>query len=255
MSAPASLLLAARSLRQFRRNPILLGFSLAPVLMMFLVFGGLFEGVTRLPGFPTDNYFEYLAPTAILLTTVPGIGNAAVALAEDFQSRYIYKLLSAPISIGSIVVGRLIGDGLRLCVQAVAVLVLALALGAHVETGIPGAALMILLGTLLGVVTFGVLTANLALRTKDAAAVQAILPMAYLLIFLTSAYQQPEQIDSPVMRAIVDANPAEHVLRPMRELMLSGYDWGKLGIALAVILALGLIGIPLTVRNYRSVYR
>ena len=54
---------------------------------------------------------------------------------------------------------------------------------------------------------------------------QAILPMAYLLIFLTSAYQQPEQIESPVMRAIIDANPAEHVLRPMRELMLSGYDW------------------------------
>jgi ABC-2 type transport system permease protein len=255
MSAPSGLLLASRSLVQFPRNPILLGFSLAPVLMMFLVFGALFEGVTRLPGFPTDNYFEYLAPTAILLTTVPGIGNAAVALAEDFQSRYIYKLLTAPISIGSILLGRLIGDGLRLCVQAAAVLALAIALGAHVETGVPGAALMILLGTLLGIVTFGVLTANLALRTQDAAAVQAILPMAYLLIFLTSAYQQPEQIGSPVMRAIVDANPVEYVLRPMRDLMLSGYDWSGLGIALAVIVALGLAGIPLTVRNYRSVYR
>jgi len=255
MSAPASLLLAARTLVQFPRNPILLGFSLAPVLMMFLVFGALFGGVTRLPGFPTDNYFEYLAPTAILLTTVPGIGNAAVALAGDFQSRYVYKLLTAPISIGSILLGQLIGNSLRLCVQAVAVLVLAMALGAHVETGITGAVLMVLLGTLLGIVTFGVLTANLALRTKDAAAVQAILPMAYLLIFLTSAYQQPEQIDSPVMRTIIDANPAEHVLRAMRELMLTGYNWPDIGIALAVIVALGLIGIPLTVRNYRSVYR
>ena len=44
MTAPASLLLAARTLVQFPRNPILLGFSLAPVLMMFLVFGALFEG-------------------------------------------------------------------------------------------------------------------------------------------------------------------------------------------------------------------
>jgi hypothetical protein len=57
------------------------------------------------------------------------------------------------------------------------------------------------------------------------------------------------------MRAIIDANPAEHVLRAMRELMLSGYNWPDVGIALAVILALGAIGIPLTVRNYRSVYR
>jgi ABC-2 type transport system permease protein len=255
MSAPPSLLLAARSLVQFPRNPILLGFSFAPVLMMFLVFGALFEGVTRLPGFPTDNYYAYLAPTAILLTTVPGIGNAAAALAGDFQSRYVYKLLTAPISVGAILLGRLIGDGIRLCAQAAAVLALAIALGAHVETGAPGAALMILLGTLLGIVTFGILTANLALRTKDAAAVQAILPMAYLLIFLTSAYQQPEQIASPVMRAIVDTNPVEYVLRPMRDLMLSGYDWPGLGVAFAVIGALGLIGIPLTVRNYRSVYR
>jgi ABC-2 type transport system permease protein len=254
MSTPASLLLAARTLVQFPRNPLLLGFSLAPVLMMFLVFGALFGGVARLPGFPTDNYFEYLAPTAILLTTVPGIGNAAVGLAADFQSRYVYKLLTAPISIASIVLGRLIGDAVRLCLQGVAVLALAIMLGAHVETGIAGALLMIVLGTMLGIVTFGVLTANLALRSKDAAAVQAILPMAYLLIFLTSAYQQPQQIDSPVMRAVIDANPAEHVLRAMRELMLSGYDWQHLGIAIAVIIALGAIGIPLTVRSYRSVY-
>ena len=102
MSTPASLLLAARTLVQFRRNPLLLGFSLAPVLMMFLVFGALFEGVTRLPGFPTDNYFEYLAPTAVLLCTVPGIGNAAVALASDFHSRYLYKLLTTPASLGAI---------------------------------------------------------------------------------------------------------------------------------------------------------
>jgi ABC-2 type transport system permease protein len=251
----SALLLAHRTIRQFPRNPILLGFSFAPVLMMFLVFGALFEGVTRLPGFPTDNYFEYLAPTAVLLTTVPGIGNAAVALASDFQSRYVYKLLTAPISVGSIMLGRLLGDSVRLCAQAVAVLLLALALGAHVETGVLGAALMILLGTALGIVTFGVLTANLALRSRDPAAVQAILPMAYLLIFLTSAYQQSEQIDSPIMRAIVNANPAEHVLRPMRELMLSGYEWGHIGVALAVLVALGLIGIPLTVRNYRSIYR
>jgi ABC-2 type transport system permease protein len=255
MTSRPSLLLATRSIVQFPRNPILLGFSLAPVLMMYLVFGALFAGVTELPGFPTDNYYEYLAPTAILLSTVPGIGNAAVALASDFESRYLYKLLTAPISLGSIVAGRLIGDGIRLCVQSAAVLGLAIALGAHVETGVAGAALMIVLGTLLGLVTFGVITANLALRTKDSATVQALLPMAYLLIFLTSAYQLPAQIDSAVIRTLVDANPAEYVLRPMRQLMLSGYDWPDLGLAFAVIAGLGLIGIPLTVRNYRSVYR
>jgi ABC-2 type transport system permease protein len=150
--------------------------------------------------------------------------------------------------------GRLVGDWVRLAVQAALVLLLAIALGAHVETGIAGAGLMIVLGTLLGIVTFGVVSANLAVRTRDAGAVQAIQPMAFLLIFLTSAYQTSDHISSGALRTIIDLNPAEHVLRPMRELMLTGTDWSQIGIGLLVIAALGLLGVSLTIRNYRSVY-
>ncbi|MGH8956948.1 MAG: hypothetical protein ACRDVF_18255 [Microbacterium sp.] len=85
-------LLTQRTLVQFPRNPMVLGFSVPPVLMMFVVFGTLFESVKQLPGFPTDNYYEYLAPAAVLMTTVPGIANSAVTLATDFQNRYLYKL-------------------------------------------------------------------------------------------------------------------------------------------------------------------
>src|SRR5215213_6869251 len=253
-TTPQVLLLARRALVQFPRNPVLLGFSVMPVLMMYLVFGGLFAGVSELPGFPTDNYFEYLAPTAILLATVPGIGNAGVALAADFETGYFHKLLTTPTSVAAVMLGRLLGDCLRLAVQALVVLLLALALGAHVATGVPGALLMIVMGTLLGIVTFGAISANLAIRTRDAAAVQAIQPMAFLLIFLTSAYQTTDHIDSPVLRTIIDLNPAEYVLRPMRELMLPGYQCDDIGTGFLVIAALGLLGLPLTARNYRNVY-
>ena len=87
----ASWLLTRRTLIQFPRNPMVLGFSVAPVLMMFVVFGALFESVKQLPGFPTADYFEYLAPAAVLMITVPGIANAAVGLAGDFKSRYLYS--------------------------------------------------------------------------------------------------------------------------------------------------------------------
>jgi ABC-2 type transport system permease protein len=185
----ATWLLTRRTLIQFPRNPMVLGFSVAPVLMMFLVFGALFEGVKQLPGFPADNYFEYLAPAAVLMTTVPGIANSAVGVATDIQSRYLHKLLTLPVSIGSIMAGRLLADGARLFLQAGAVLLLAIALGAEIASGFAGALLMLLIGALFGIVTFGVLTANLALKTKDPQAVQAIFPMAFLLTFLTTAYR------------------------------------------------------------------
>ena len=250
----ASWLLTRRTLIQFPRNPMVLGFSVAPVLMMFVVFGALFESVKQLPGFPTDNYFEYLAPAAVLMTTVPGIANAAVGLAGDFKSRYLYKLLTLPVSIGSIMAGRLLADGARLFVQGGAILLLAVALGAEIAGGFAGALVILLIGTLFGIVTFGVLTANLALKTKDPQAVQAIFPMAYLLIFLTSAYQTQEQVPSGVLRAVMAANPTEYVLRAMRDLTLTGFDWDSIGLAFAVIAGLALIGLPLTIRNYRSVY-
>ena len=254
MNSPAWLL-TRRSLVQFPRNPMVLGFSIPPVLMMFVVFGTLFASVRHLPGFPTDNYYEYLAAAAVLMTTVPGISNAAAGLAADFQSGYLYKLLTTPASIGAVMLGRLIADGARLFAQSAAVLLLALALGAQIATGIPGALLILLIGTLFAIVTFGVLTANIALKTKDPAAVQAIFPMAFLLIFLTTAYQTRDQIESGVLRAIIDANPTEYVLRAMRDLMLGGYDLSAIGLAFAVIVGLGALGVPLTIRNYRSVYR
>ena len=99
--------------------------------------------------------------------------------------------------------------------------------------------------------TLGVLTANIALKTKDPAAVQAVFPMASLLIFLTTAYQ----VESGVLRAFIDDNPTEYVLRAMRDLMLTGYDWDAIGLAFLVILGLGVLGLPLTIRSYRSVYR
>src|SRR5215211_9482790 len=149
-----TLLLAQRALVQFPRNPVVLGFSVVAVLLKYLVFGGLFSGVSDLPGFPTDNYFEFLAPTALLLATVPGMGNAGVALAADLQSRYFQKLLTTPTTVGAVMLGRLLGDCVRLSVQAGLVLLLAMVLGAEVATGVPGALLMIAMGTLLGIVTF-----------------------------------------------------------------------------------------------------
>ena len=71
-----------------------------------------------------------------------------------------------PVSIGSIMAGRLLADGARLFVQGGAILLLAIALGAQIASGFAGALLILLIGTLFGIVTFGVLTANLALKTQ-----------------------------------------------------------------------------------------
>jgi ABC-type multidrug transport system permease subunit len=62
-------------------------------------------------------------------------------------------------------------------------------------------------------------------------------------------------VPSSMLRTIMDLNPTEYVLEAMRDLTLTGFDWSSIGVAFAVIAGLAIIGLPLTVRNYRSVYR
>lgn len=250
-------LLTARALRQFPRLPAVLVFSMVPPLVQFLLFGSIFEDLPKAypEAFPNSNYYNYIAPAIVFFVCVLGIANAGVALVNDFQNGYFNKILLAPVSMWSILLGRLVADGVRIYIQSGLMLLLALSFGAKVETGILGALLMLSLAVLFGIFSVGVLVTNVAIKTKDAQAVQAIFPVFFILIFLTTAFLPREQITNKVVRGIIDSNPAEYVVRAMHSLMFTGYDLADIGIAFAVIGGFMVFGTLLTVLSFRSVYK
>lgn len=248
-------LLTVRAIVQLPRIPVVLVFSLFPAVMQLFLFGTIFGSLTRLPDFPTGNYYEYLAPAIVFMTAVFGIANSGVALVEDFQSGYFQKVLIAPISKWSILLGRLFADGVRVYVSAAAILLLSLAMGAEVASGVAGALLLLLLAVLFSIVTVGVLVANVGLKTKDAQAVQAVFPVFFILMFLTTAFMPKSNIDSDIAKTLMDLNPAQYVVEALQSLMLVGWEWGKIAIAAAVIVGFGALTVPLTIASYRSVYK
>lgn len=253
-------LLTKRALIQFPRLPAVLAFSMVPPLVQFLLFGSIFENlpdqVQRSGGsFPTNNYYEYIAPAIIFFVCVIGIANAGVALVNDFQNGYFNKLLLAPVSMWSILLGRLLSDGFRIFVQSGVMLGIAMLFGARVESGVLGALLMLTIASLFSIFSVGVIVANVALKTKDAQAVQAIFPIFFILIFLTTSFMPEEAIGSEVVKTIISGNPAEYVVRALHSLMFTGFDWADIGIAFAVIGGFLVLGTFLTLANFRSVYR
>jgi ABC-2 type transport system permease protein len=258
-------LIMVRAVRQFPRLPAVMVFSMVPPLVQFLLFGAIFGNLPDLPSWsePTDNYYEYLAPAVVffttvlgIATTVLGIANAGVSLVTDFQNRYFLKLMLAPINVWSILLGRLFSDGFRVYLQAGVILVLSLFFGARVATGVPGALLMLLLATLFSISTVGILITNVAIKTKDAQAVQAIFPLFFILIFLTSAFMPRGNISNDFVKGLISGNPAEYVVRAIRGLMLeSSYNWGDIGIASGVIAGFMVLGVAVTYLNFRSLYR
>jgi ABC-2 type transport system permease protein len=250
-----TLLLTVRALVQFPRLPAVLVFSMIPPIVQFLIFGSLFSGFPeQIPDFPTDNYYEYIAPAVVFFTAVIGIANAGMALVNDFQSGYFQKILLAPVNMWAVLLGRLLSDGVRVYLQAGVILLLALLFGGRVETGVLGALLMLALATLFAIFTVGVIVANVALTTKSDQAVQSIFPVFFILIFLTTAFLPKEAIGSETLKTIIDFNPAEYVVSPMQELMFGGWAWGEIGFALAIIAGFAVLGVALTRLNYRSVY-
>src|SRR5687768_7866658 len=179
-------LLLLRALIQFPRLPAVLAFSMVPPLVQFLLFGSIFENLPQqVKGprgtFPTHNHYEYVAPATVFFVCVLGIANAGGAIANDFQHGYFNTILLDPVSMWSILLGRLLADGFRVFVQAGLMLALALLFSAEVKTGIPGALLMLTLATLFSIFSVGVLVVNVAIKTKDAQAVQAIFPIFFIL--------------------------------------------------------------------------
>lgn len=248
-----TLLLSWRALRQYPRNPALLVFSLVPPVVQILLFGALFEALAKLPGFPTRSYYTYLLPAVVLFTTVIGIGNAGIALVTDIESRYFQKLLVTPASMLSILLGRLLSDGLRVMANAAVILVIGLSLGAKITTGVGGAILILVFATVFSILTVGALVANIALKTKSQQGTQAIFPIFFIGIFLTSAFNTKENLPS-ILRTIIQFNPAQYVVEALQDIAFRGFDAGRFAIAVAVTLGIGLVGGLLTWRNFRNVY-
>jgi ABC-2 type transport system permease protein len=247
--------LTRRALVQFPRIPSVLVFSMIPPIVQFLLFGSIFGDLPdSLPTFPTDNYYAYLAPAIVFFTTVIGVANAGMALVRDFRNGYFRKLLLAPINRWAILLGRLLADGVRVYVQAGLILLLALAFDASVATGVLGALVMLAVSTLFSLFTVGVLVANVGLRTKNEEAVQSIFPVFFIAIFLTTAFLPKESIGSELVNDLIDLNPAEYVIRPMRELMLTGWDVPGLLLALGITATSAVLGVLVTAWNFSTVY-
>lgn len=252
---PAALL-TRRALIQFPRMPAVLAFSMLPPFIQLLLFGAIFGNLPdRFPDFPTENYYEYLAPAIVLFTTVIGIANAGIALSNDIHTRYFHKVVLAPVNMWAILLGRLAADGIRVYLQAGVILTVSMLFGARVATGLPGALVLLALATLFSIFTVGVVVANIALKTKSEQAVQAIFPVFFVLMFLTTAFMPRDAMGGDTVKTIITFNPAQYIITPMQDLMMVGWQWEGLLVAFAIIAAAMVLGIGLTRLNYRSVYK
>jgi ABC-2 type transport system permease protein len=230
------LLLGRRSIREIARYPeATIPALFIPLFFLAVNIGQVSETFpSSTPFLHGQGYVAFQLPVSLMFAVATA--SSGLALVTEIDGGYFDKLLAAPIRRSSIIFGRLAADLVRGLMGATVVLLAGLALGAHMQSGIVGAVVFVVLAALFGVgyAGFGILV---ALRTRNVQATNTSFLLFFPLLFLTPNFVPFDRL-SPLMEGLARANPVSYVIVGLRSLVIDGWDAGKLAACAGVIVAL-----------------
>ncbi len=228
----------------FRQPTAILPAMTFPLLFMALS-SAAFERSTSLPGFPeVDSFLQFLIATSIVQGTLFGSVAAGTAMATDIENGFFERLIAAPSSRTSILVGRVTGAAVLAFVQAWVFMGVATLFGLRVESGLFGMLLIALSAGVLGA-GVGAIAMSFALRTGSAEAVQGSFPLLFAGLFLSGAFF-PRDLMGGWFKTVAGYNPFTYLIEGLRALVIDGLDAGDLATAVGVALAIFVVGMLLS---------
>ena len=248
-----SAILGVRNLKKLIRVPMLLFFSLFQPLLFLLLFTQIFKKLGDFPQFQAQGYSSYLmffAPSVLTLTMLNSAFQSGMGMVTDLESGMLDKLLINPIRRSSVLVGKVMADATRMFLQGSLILVVAIAMGARIETGIVGAIVMLSVGILFGIAWAG-LSNIVALRTKNSELTMLIgILLTFPLLFMSTSMMPPEFLPGWLETA-ARFNPVTYVIDTARAFMNFGYEWHEMFKALGVIAVVGAMTLTGATRAFR----
>ena len=190
------------------------------------------------------NYEAFQLPVALLFAT--SNGGAGLNMVSDIESGYFDKLLLTPASRLSILIGAMGADFVRILMQAVFVLFVAMLTGINFATGVAGGLVMVLLASLWGL-AYSAMGFGIALKTGNSQATQSAFVLFFPFVFLTTSFAPYEAL-SGWLKTAATYNPMTYLLRGMRALSMSGWDAGEIALGLAAIGGVGVVTVSLAFR-------
>lgn len=242
--------LSIRSIKQIWRPMLALIPSLFIPIFFFVVNSASLSAFSKVPGFPNVSYRDFIAPIALFTAVFFSAGNAGIELVQDIASGYFKKLMIMPINRLAIILGRLTEVAVQAVFQGLIVLVLLLAVGVHIRTGVIG--VLAIFGMLmLFAMAWSCVSMISALRTQNARLVQSMFVIVFPFLYLTTS-QAPMKLLPPTFRILATYNPVTYIIEGVRALVLS--DWSNPAIwqGYLVAAALFVVMVTITLRSFRK---
>jgi ABC-2 type transport system permease protein len=216
-------LLARRSVVRTLRQPAMVVPSLVFPLMLLSINSSGLETATRLPGFPTDSYFQFALAIPFVQGALFSANSAGTNIASDIESGFLNRLSLTPLRRVSLMLGQLTGILALGLIQAVTFVVVGVAFGEGIAAGVGGVAVILLLSLSISL-AFGCIGAFVALRSGNGEAVQGVFPLFFAALFLSSMALPRNLIEIDWFQTVATWNPVSYMLEGIRSLVIDGWD-------------------------------
>lgn len=231
-------LLAGRAIRRILRNPAQMVFPIVFPLVLLAVNAAGLDAATTLPGFPADSYLDFALAIPFMQGALFAALNGGQDLARDIEGGFLDRLAMTPLSGAALLAGQLGGALFMGLISAVLYLVVGVAFGVGIASGVGGALVLLALSLAISS-AFACFGTFVALRAGTGEAVQGFFPLFFVLLFLSSAFFPRDLIEQDWFATIATYNPVSYMVEGIRSLVISGWD----GQALAQAFAIALIAI------------
>lgn len=229
-----------RQLKRYFRSKARIVGSIGQPLLFLVALGFGFGPVFAKAG--QGNYIAFLSPGIIAMSILFTSVFTGIEIIWDRQFGFLKEALVAPVSRLKIMIGRTLGGATVALMQGLIVLIIAIFLGFRPDILTLPLGFVFMLLISLFFTAFGTAVASLL---KDMQGFQMIMNFVIMPIFFLSGALFPADGLPGFLKTILRLNPLSYGIDGMRWAFIGAVDFGSgvdflvLGLATAVILAIG----------------
>jgi ABC-2 type transport system permease protein len=221
-----------------------------PVALMAVNAAGL-QSSTELPGFPTDSFLAFALAVPFIQGALFSTMNAGTDLARDIQTGFVNRLSLTALRDWALLSGQLAGVVVLGVVQAVFYIAVGFVVGVEFASGAAGVAVLLLYAAIVSL-AFGALGAYLAYRTGSGETIQALFPVLFVFLFISSMNTPRDLIDVDWFRTAATLNPVSYMIECVRSLIIDGWNAQALALGFGFVIVLGVVSIALASHGLRT---
>ena len=245
-----SAVVTMRNLRHFWRQPDLLVFSTIQPIMFVVLFVYVFGGAVGLALPPGVTYVDYLLPGIFVQSVTFRASNTAVGLSEDLRRGVIDRFRSMPMARSAVLLGRTTADLVRNVLIIGLMIVVGYLVGFSFQAGvIPALACVALVAAFGFALSWIFAFVSLVVRGAETAQTAGFV-LLFPLVFASSVFV-PVSTLPDWLQPIAEASPVTLTADAARTLALTGGVPDSLWGALAWIVGIVALFVPLSVWRYR----